>query len=79
LGILCFAVKLAVDNFHATDVFDYGNLGHEITSNSKTSGFKAVLGCAVISTAEMSRHLTQGARPPGNKHCSMCDKNSLPD
>ena len=59
-----------MDNFHATDVFDYGNLGHEITPNAKTRGFNTVLGCAVvISTAEMSRHLTQGARPPGTKHC----------
>ena len=69
MGILCFAQRLVVDNFHATDVFDYGNLGHEITSNAKTSGFNRVLGCAVISTAEMSRHLIQGGRPPGSKHC----------
>lgn len=69
MGILCFALKLAVDNFRATDVFDYGNLGHEITPNAKTSGFNTVLSCAVISTAEMSRHLTQGARPPGSEHC----------
>lgn len=69
--MLCFAVKLPVDNFHATDVFDYGNLGHEITPNAKTGGFSTAQGCAALATAELSRHLTQGARPPGRKH-RMC-------
>lgn len=58
-----------MDNFHATDVFDYSNPGHEITPNAKAGEFNTVLGCAAISTAEMSRHHTQGARPPGTKLC----------
>lgn len=62
--MLCFAPKLAVANFRATDGFDYGNPGHEMTRNAKTSGFNGVLGCAVVNAAaEMSRHLTQGAGP----------------
>lgn len=62
--MLCFAPKLAVANFHATDGFDYGNPGHKMTRNAKTSGFNGVLGCAVVNAAaEMSRHLTQGAGP----------------
>lgn len=68
-ALFCFALKLGVDNFHTTDVFDYGNLGHELTSDAKTSGFTTVLCCGVISTAEMSRHLSQGARLPGTEHC----------
>lgn len=69
MNIFCFALKLAVDNFHTTDVFDYGNLGHEMTCDAQTSGFNRVLCCAVISAAGMSRHLSQGAMLTGTEHC----------
>lgn len=69
MDIFFFALQLEVDNFHTTDVFDYGNLGNEMTCDAKTSGFNTVLYCGVISTAEMSRHLSQGARLPGTEHC----------